>query len=47
MADADFRDNENVPFKESIEYYFKREVLPHVLMLGLTTAKQKWVSKSI
>jgi type I restriction enzyme M protein len=29
-ADADLRDTENVPLKEKIEDYFKREVLPHV-----------------
>ncbi len=29
-ADTDLRDTENVPLKESIEEYFKREVLPHV-----------------
>jgi type I restriction enzyme M protein len=29
-ADADLRDTENVPLKEKIEEYFKREVLPHV-----------------
>lgn len=28
--DADLRDTESVPLKESIEEYFKREVLPHV-----------------
>jgi type I restriction enzyme M protein len=28
--DADLRDNENVPLKEDIHTYFKREVLPHV-----------------
>ncbi|HHE31478.1 MAG TPA: SAM-dependent DNA methyltransferase, partial [Chlorobaculum parvum] len=28
--DADMRDTETVPLKESIEEYFKREVLPHV-----------------
>jgi len=28
--DADLRDNENVPLKENIHVYFKREVLPHV-----------------
>ncbi len=28
--DADLRDTETVPLKESIEDYFKREVLPHV-----------------
>jgi type I restriction enzyme M protein len=29
-ADPNLRDTENVPLKESIEDYFKREVLPHV-----------------
>jgi len=29
-ADAKLRDFENVPLKEEIETYFKREVLPHV-----------------
>jgi type I restriction enzyme M protein len=29
-ADADLRDFENVPLKEDIDAYFKREVLPHV-----------------
>src|SRR5205085_813940 len=28
--DSELRDTESVPFKESIEEYFKREVLPHV-----------------
>jgi len=28
--DADLRDTENVPLKENIDDYFKREVLPHV-----------------
>jgi type I restriction enzyme M protein len=28
--DADLRDNENVPLKESIQAYFDREVMPHV-----------------
>jgi type I restriction enzyme M protein len=28
--DADLRDTETVPLKESVEVYFKREVLPHV-----------------
>lgn len=28
--DSDLRDTESVPLKESIEEYFKREVLPHV-----------------
>ncbi|MFZ2656235.1 MAG: class I SAM-dependent DNA methyltransferase [Victivallales bacterium] len=30
QSDADLRDTENVPLKENIEEYFKREVLPHV-----------------
>jgi type I restriction enzyme M protein len=29
-ADPDLRDTENVPLKEKIDAYFKREVLPHV-----------------
>lgn len=29
-ADAELRDTENVPLKESIQAYFEREVLPHV-----------------
>jgi type I restriction enzyme M protein len=29
MADSDLRDTENVPLKENVETYFKREVLPH------------------
>jgi len=28
-ADSDLRDSENVPLSESVEAYFKREVLPH------------------
>lgn len=28
--DPELRDNENVPLKDSIEGYFKREVLPHI-----------------
>lgn len=30
VPDADLRDFENVPLKEDVEKYFKREVLPHV-----------------
>lgn len=30
LADTDLRDYENIPLKEDIETYFKREVLPHV-----------------
>ena len=29
-SDPELRDTENVPLKEKIETYFKREVLPHV-----------------
>ena len=29
VADADLRDTENVPLKEDIDAYFKREVLPY------------------
>lgn len=36
--DADLRDTESVPLKESIEAYFKREVLPHV--------PDAWIDKS-
>ncbi|MCF6148432.1 MAG: SAM-dependent DNA methyltransferase [Candidatus Kuenenia sp.] len=30
LPDADLRDFENVPLKEDVEEYFRREVLPHV-----------------
>ncbi len=30
VPDADLRDYENIPLKEDIETYFKREVLPHL-----------------
>lgn len=30
VPDADLRDYENVPLKEDVEEYFKREVLPHL-----------------
>ena len=30
IADSDLRDFENIPLKEDIEKYFKREVLPHL-----------------
>ena len=39
--DADLRDTETVPLKESIEAYFKREVLPHVPDAWIDTAKTK------
>lgn len=37
-ADSDLRDTENVPLKENIEEYFKREVLPH--------APDAWINHS-
>jgi type I restriction enzyme M protein len=40
-ADSDLRDTETVPLKESIEEYFKREVLPHVPDAWIDTAKTK------
>ena len=39
--DADLRDTETVPLKESIEEYFKREVLPHVKDAWIDTTKTK------
>jgi type I restriction enzyme M protein len=39
--DADLRDIETVPLKESIEAYFKREVLPHVPDAWIDTTKTK------
>jgi type I restriction enzyme M protein len=39
--DANLRDTETVPLKESIEAYFKREVLPHVPDAWLDTTKTK------
>ena len=38
VADSNLRDTENVPLKESIDEYFKREVLPY--------APDAWVDKS-
>ena len=40
-ADADLRDTETVPLKETIEAYFKREVLPHVPDAWIDTTKTK------
>jgi type I restriction enzyme M protein len=40
-ADADLRDFENVPLKEDIDAYFKREVLPHVSDAWMDRAKDK------
>ena len=39
--DAELRDTENVPLKESIEAYFKREVLPHVPDAWIDHSKTK------
>ena len=39
--DADLRDTENVPLKESIEAYFKREVKPHVPDAWIDESKTK------
>lgn len=39
--DADLRDTETVPLKESIEEYFKREVLPHVTDAWIDHEKTK------
>jgi len=40
-ADASLRDNEDVPLKESIDEYFKREVLPHVPHAWIDHSKTK------
>lgn len=40
-ADADLRDFENVPLKQDIDAYFKREVLPHVPDAWMDRAKDK------
>lgn len=40
-ADADLRDFENVPLKEDIDAYFKREVLPHIPDAWMDRAKDK------
>ncbi|HRL52635.1 class I SAM-dependent DNA methyltransferase [Diaphorobacter sp. C33] len=39
--DAELRDNENVPLKESIQAYFEREVLPHVPDAWIDHSKTK------
>lgn len=41
FADADLRDFENVPLKEDIEKYFKREVLPHLPYAWIDDSKTK------
>ncbi|TCT64719.1 type I restriction enzyme M protein [Vibrio crassostreae] len=38
-ANADLRDNENVPLTETVEEYFEREVLPHVPDAWIDTKK--------
>jgi type I restriction enzyme M protein len=40
-ADSNLRDTENVPLKENIDAYFKREVLPHVLDAWIDHSKTK------
>ena len=40
-ADTDLRDTENVPLKENIDEYFKREVLPHVPDAWIDHSKTK------
>jgi type I restriction enzyme M protein len=40
-SDPDLRDTESVPLKESIEEYFKREVLPHVPDAWIDSTKTK------
>ena len=39
--DSSLRDNEDVPLKEDIEQYFKREVLPHVSNAWIDHSKSK------
>ncbi len=39
--DAELRDTETVPLKESIDEYFQREVLPHVPDAWIDTSKTK------
>lgn len=39
--DPDLRDTETVPLKESVEEYFKREVLPHVPGAWIDHSKTK------
>ncbi|TLD43426.1 MAG: Type I restriction-modification system, DNA-methyltransferase subunit M [Candidatus Jettenia ecosi] len=41
VPDADLRDYENVPLKEDIEEYFKREVLPHLPDAWIDHSKTK------
>jgi type I restriction enzyme M protein len=41
QSDASLRDTENIPLKENIEDYFKREVLPHAPDSWIDTEKTK------
>ena len=41
VADAELRDTENVPMKEDIQEYFKREVLPYAPDAWIDTKKTK------
>ena len=41
QADSALRDTENVPLGESVDAYFKREVLPHALDAWIDHAKTK------
>lgn len=41
IPDADLRDFENIPLKEDIEAYFKREVLPHLPDAWIDHSKSK------
>jgi type I restriction enzyme M protein len=41
IPDADLRDFENIPLKENIEIYFKREVLPHLPDAWIDESKTK------
>ena len=41
MADSSLRDTENVPLKEDIQEYFKREVLPHAPDAWIDDSKTK------
>lgn len=41
VPDPDLRDYENVPFKEDVEEYFKREVLPHLPDAWIDHSKTK------
>lgn len=41
VPDSDLRDSENVPLKEDIDEYFRREVLPHVPDAWMDRTKDK------